>query len=383
MKNKIIHYILLIYLFIQPFLDVIATTNLSKINIIMRGLFIVTAFIYLWINHKSTRKINIIIITSFIILLTFNVINSYSVAESISSIMKLYYLPIILLLFYNIKDTINEKYLLITLSIYILLFISSYIFGFGYDNYLPTDGKSGFRGVFNSINEISAIIIGLYPISLNYLKNNKKHILAILLTLSIFIISLLTGTKVLMIGFILILLLTYLKDISNWYKELSINLKIISILTIVILIIIGIYGLTFTRFYQNMLIQQDFFKVESFFSIDFINKIIFNDRLTFLKENIDYFLSQDILKQIFGIGYYNQFKLIEIDIFDIVIRYGYFGIITFLTTIILTVRKIKLSKIALFSSVFLILISLTSGHVILSPNVAIYFGYFILINKKI
>ena len=381
--NKIIEKVLLIFLLIQPFLDVIATTNYSILNIIVRGLFLLLIVIYLLFNKKNIA-ILISTLTAGLILFVINVYFNLGIVTSISSIMKLYYLPITILFFVNIKNSIDNKIITYVLFIYLILFLSSYIFGFGYNNYKLSDGKQGFRGIFNSINEISAIIIGLLPVALNYLKNKKNYIISILLIVFAFLVALLTGTKVLMIGLFIIIIFIYIKSDIKIFKNMSTIKKIISIIVITIIILGGIYLLTYTRFYKNMIVQQKFFKSYNILSLDFINKVLFNNRLTFLKDNFLFYKSQKLINIIFGIGYSNQsIKLVEIDIFDILFRFGIFGLISFIIPIIYIVKKIKLDKISLFSIILLILISLTSGHVLLSPSVSIYFGYIILINNKI
>lgn len=380
--NKIIEKVLLIFLLIQPFLDVVATTNYSILNIIVRGLFLLLIVIYLLFNKKNIA-ILISTLTAGLILFGINIYFNLGIVTSISNVMKLYYLPITILFFVNIKNSIDNKIITYVLFIYLILFLSSYIFGFGYNNYKLSDGKQGFRGIFNSINEISAIIIGLLPLALNYLKNKKNYIISILLIVFAFFVALLTGTKVLMIGLFIIIIFIYIKSAIKVFKNMSTIKKIISIIVISIIILGGIYLLTYTRFYKNMLVQQKFFKSYNILSIDFINKVLFNNRLTFLKDNFLFYKSQKLINIIFGIGYSNQsIKLVEIDIFDILFRFGIFGLIGFIVPIIYIVKKIKLDKISLFSIILLILISLTSGHVILSPSVSIYFGYIILINNK-
>ena len=381
--NKIIEKVLLIFLLIQPFLDVVATTNYSILNIIVRGLFLLLIVIYLLFNKKNIA-ILISTLVSGLILFGINIYFNLGIVTSISNVMKLYYLPITILFFVNIKNSIDNKIITYVLFIYLILFLSSYIFGFGYNNYKLSDGKQGFRGIFNSINEISAIIIGLFPLALNYLKNKSNYIISILLIVFTFLVALLTGTKVLMIGLFIIIIFIYIKSAIKVFKNMSTIKKIISIIVISIIILGGIYLLTYTRFYKNMLVQQKFFKSYNILSIDFINKVLFNNRLTFLKDNFLFYKSQKLINIIFGIGYSNQsIKLVEIDIFDILFRFGIFGLIGFIVPIIYIVKKIKLDKISLFSIILLILISLTSGHVLLSPNVSIYFGYIILINNKI
>lgn len=380
--NKIIERLLLVFILLQPFLDVVAITNYNIINVFIRGLFLFFIVIYLLFSKKNIKLLIFTLITC-LVLLIINLYLDRGLVSSISSMMKLYYIPFSILFFINIKNNMDNKVFFYVLSVYILLFLSSYIFGFGNNNYTIEDKKSGFRGVFNSINEVSAIIIGLLPIVLNYLKENKKYIISVLLIISTLLVALLTGTKVLMIGLFIIIIYMYIGNAIKIFKDMSILWKIISIISIIIILIIGIYLITYTNFYKNMVIQQRFFKSYNIFSIDFVNKVLFNNRLTFLKENFLFYKKQNIIDIIFGIGYNNQsIKLVEIDLFDILFRFGIFGLISFIIPIIFAIKKININKVAVFSIILLLLISLTSGHVLLSPNVAIYFGYIIFLQKK-
>ncbi len=382
--NKIIERLLLIFLLLQPFLDAIATTKLNTINIIIRGLFLIFIVINIFIN-KNNFKILISLILIFLITFSINIYLGRGLINSLSSLMKLYYIPITIIFFIDIRNNITDKHLTYVLFIYLILFLLSYIFGFGNNIYKAAVGKSGFKGVFNSVNEISAIIIGLLPICLNYLKEKKNIILSIILILFVFLVALLTGTKVLTIGLLITMIFIYYKDVRNRIKNMSTLKKIISIIILLLLVICSIYLLTYTRFYKNMVVQQKFFKVYDILSLEFINKIIFNDRLAFLKDNFIFYISQNIINILFGIGYNNIIiKLVEIDIFDILFRFGILGLISFIIPIIYVIKKLRINNIYVYSLILLVLISLTSGHVLLSPNVSIYFSYIILIaNNKL
>lgn len=376
--NKKLERLLLVFLILQPFLDVIATTKYSIVNIAIRGIFLIFISFYLLINKKNIIPL-ILLLLIYLISFSINIYLKRDLISFISSTMKLYYLPITILFFINIRSNINNQTLTYILSIYIGLFLISYIFGFGYNNYKVSDGKSGFRGIFNSINEISAIIIGLLPISLDYLKSNKKYIISILLIITTFLVALLTGTKVLMIGLFIVIIFTYFKLFINKFKKMTKLTKILIIVFAILLLILTIYLITFTRFYQNMIIQKNFFKANNLFSLYFIDKVIFNNRLTFLQDNFILYINQDIIQKLFGIGYNNGIiKLVEIDILDILFRFGIFGFVSFIIPMIYILKKIKLTRVGIFSIGMLLFISLTSGHVLLNPNVSIYFGYIIM-----
>ena len=130
-----------------------------------------------------------------------------------------------------------------------------------------------------------------------------------------------------------------------------------------------------------MKVQQNFFKTNNVLSFDYLNKVVFNDRLTFFNYNYDYFKKSDFTTKLRGFGYDDGYiKFSEIDICDVMFRFGIIGLVLFVVTLVtMPVKKLDSNeKIVLF--LFLI-ISLTSGHVLLTPNVCIYIG--LLFSKNV
>ncbi len=131
-----------------------------------------------------------------------------------------------------------------------------------------------------------------------------------------------------------------------------------------------------------MQVQQDFFKVDNIFSLEFINRVIYNDRLTFLDDNYTYYKNQNIDKKLLGISINNNdIKMVEIDIFDILFRYGIVGIILFVSSII-TINFKEIKVYDKISMILLVIISLTSGHVLIYPAVSIYFSLAVAKDKE-
>lgn len=379
--NKKINLLVIIFLLLNPILDVASFLGLP-FSIIIRSLFLASIIVYLFLNKKELKLL--------IVLLVFGIISfsyqylylKFGFMEVASSVLKLLYLPVTILFFknylFNIKKERIETIIIISyLSIYLL----SYLFNIGQDAYLPTDGKSGFKGLFSSINEFSAIIVCLLPIVTTYLKKNKKYLLLSYIIIGSLIASLLLGTKILMGGLVFTVLYLLWQERKYFYK-LSKNVKIVVVLCFTIFLVIGGILFTKTRTYQNMLVQQDFFKVDNIFSLEFVNRIVYNDRLTFLSDNFTYYKNQDISKILLGIGISNyDIKMVEIDIFDIIFRYGIVGVIVFISSIILSINLKNITSSDKISLLLLIIISLTSGHVLIYPAVCIYFALAFSKNK--
>ena len=89
-------------------------------------------------------------------------------------------------------------------------------------------------------------------------------------------------------------------------------------------------------------------------------------------------MSENIFSKLFGIGYFSSVKLSELDCFDILFRFGCFGFGIFIWMMSFLFKMLKRKKWSIIGIVLLLLISMTSGHVLLSPAVSLYFGMLLL-----
>ena len=379
--NKKLNLLVIIFLLLNPILDVTSFLNLP-FSIIIRSLFLVGIVLYLFINKKELKLLIPLLIFSIISFIYQYFYLKFGLTETVSSIFKFLYLPVSILFFKNYSLAAEKsKIETIILITYLGIYLFSYLFKIGANAYLPTDGKSGFKGLFSSINEFSAIIVCLLPIAVNYLRSKKNYIVLIIILICSSIASLLIGTKVLMGGIIFTILYLMWNE-KNFFLRQSKKIKIMVISLFVILITISGFLFTKTRTYKNMQVQQDFFKVDNIFSLEFINRVIYNDRLTFLDDNYTYYKNQNIDKKLLGISINNNdIKMVEIDIFDILFRYGIVGIILFVSSII-TINFKEIKVYDKISMILLVIISLTSGHVLIYPAVSIYFSLAVAKDKE-
>ncbi len=361
---------IIIFLLLGPILDITVFYNLP-FNIIVRGIYLLIITYLIFRKKKDIKLLCLLLMFGLIQFVFQKFYLDYSYKDIMSNIFKFLYLPLSILYFKNLKLK-KERVLSIILFMYIGIYLFSYITKTGASAYLETDGKTGFRGLFTSINEFSAIIVGLLPIVSNYLKNKKKYLILSILFITSIICSLLIGTKVLIAGIIITLLFLIYQEKEYLYDKRSLIQKTIIIIFMIVMIIGFIYLFTKTRIYKNMMVQSDFFKPKNFG--EFFNHVLFNDRLSFLNINFNYFKSTNILNWLLGIGFNNNsVKMVEIDIFDILFRYGLLGLTLFLYMF----KKINykdLKSCDKLALVLLIAISLTSGHVLIYPNVCIYIG---------
>lgn len=386
-NRKTMHWcdiMVVIFFLIQPILDVLACFNVGMIHTLIRGTFFCFMIVYLLWNPKMRRWMIPYLLAIGMYLAYYLFYFHMPLIDTISTTMKLFYLPVVFLFFYVfVSHRLHPSVAMADLTIYVSLFVLSYLFGFGFNNYDPTNStKLGFRGVFISINEISAILIALLPIATKFLLRFKKWFSLFILYGLTIATSLLMGTKVTLGGIVLVILYFMIPKMYRKWKRFSVASKSLSIAICCVILLLGCYLLPFTTMYQNMVIQAEFFQVNQIFSLDFINRVLLNDRLSFLAINWHEFLLANPIEWIFGVGFHTTYKLVEIDFFDVLFRYGIMGWILLFLPIGLALWKLPKKSVYFFSFVLLLLISSTSGHVLIYPAVAIYFGFPILFSKK-
>ena len=372
--------LLVIFLLLGPFLDVTAYCGLP-VNIVVRGIYLLTAIVILIVNKKSLKTLAALLIFSIGLVLFQKLSLDFSLKDIVSNTFKFLYLPVSILFFkdYEFKKWNKNRVLTLIIFTYLGTYLLSYITKIGENAYLLTDGKKGFKGLFSSINEFSAIVVGLLPIVSSYLKEKKRYIILGLLFICAILTSLLMGTKVLLAGILVTIVYLLYKERDVLFKKRSSLVKILIIIGSILLVGASIFLFTKTRTYKNMLVQQDFFKADNIG--DFINYILFNNRLSFLDVNFNYFLNRNVLDMLLGIGMNNSLKLVEIDAFDLLFRYGIIGFILF--GFAFTNIKFKdLKDYEKLSFILMIIASLTSGHVLMYPNVCIYIGLLLAKNIK-
>lgn len=379
LKQKII----IIFLLSQPFLDIIAGTSfLNGIHVIIRGLFFIFCLFEL-VKNKNDYKLTLLLTTiMFIYFCSYLSLYHYGLTNSISYTLKLFYLPITTMFFYYHKDKIDDKYISIILLTYLILLMTCYIFNIGNGIYESGINKTGFKGLFNSINEFSAIVIILLPLSLDFFLKRKKYLYCFFTIVLVGMTSMLTGTKVILGGIIICLLYFLYLPFKNFFIKQNHLKKGMIITSILLSIGIIFFLITNTTAYKNAIVQAKFFKVKNITSLKGINKVVFNDRFSFIPASQKEFNKAPLQEKMLGLPYNSSRKDVEIDLFDIFYKYGIIGLLIIVSIIIYYGYKSRLTGTYLLSFILLILISETSGHVLIYPAVSIYLGIIISLNKK-
>lgn len=372
----------LFFLLLQPFLDLCAGIGIPFIHILIRGLFVIYCIFYLVRNRKNLPLSFLLAIMMAIYFISYLFIYQYSFYSSLSYTLKLFYLPITLLFFYYYENKVKEKYIVAVLCTYIGIFLLCYVLGLGHEVYQEGVEKVGFQGLFNSINELSAILIVLLPLSFHALQTNKKYLSCVILMIFIFLVSMLTGTKVVLLGSILTLFFFLYQPFLRFFKKQSVMRKTVVVFLILLFTGLGSFLLSHTTAFKNAMVQKNFFEVRHVFSLEGINKVVFNDRFSFIPENQESYERSPFYQKLLGVKEAEKIKDVEIDLFDIFYQYGLLGLVFIVFILIYFGYQSRLQGVYLFSYLLLFLISETSGHVLIYPAVCLYFGIILSLNQQ-
>lgn len=416
--EKNIKNIILIFLYLQPILDLTAgiTQNILKINItassIIRLVFLFFCIYYTLILDKTKEKKKNILLTTIITIYTiiFSLITikykstnalSYELKNTINTL----YLPIILITLknifkqYNIK--INIKNIIYIYMTYIILILIPNITKTGFQSYAIA--KEGSSGWFTSANATGNILSILLPIIVLYLIKIKNITKTLIITTTTLYVFLSMGTKVPILSLIICLLATILYYITKWIKNKEKTKILITTITTVIITTTSILIIPKTTFYKNIQIHKEYLGFKNYTEIltnyEILDHFIFSQRLTFLKNTNKNYIKSNIPQKIFGIGYIENYgtdkvstKTIEIDYAEIFYRNGIIGFIIFFSILIPNIinnlknKEKSITNTELKTSIILILLlSLFSGHILVTPAVSIFVAIILQggINEKI
>ena len=415
--------LLIIYLLIQPIIDIITSVSVRHISasltlgIFVRTLFMVFIVIYsLVISNKKNRTKSLIyysLIVVFSLIYLFVCYNKFGmtmILTQIKGLIKALYLPVVLVALLNIQKEkniqIENKFFVWTLLIYTATFFITRVFGFAYPSY-EVGYKEGTNGLFYAANETGAILGILSP--LLFIEFFKEFKLINILSIFLLLFSILEiGTKVpfisiivLEILFVLVCLIKFLKKENR--KKLLIKIGTSIACFLAFMLVIG-YMPVGKNLQINVVqsISNKFFNNENKDGLnndkeDEENKINMAESLSgrdlFLKDNIERYKNSSILEKLFGNGYLiinneeiAENKTVEMDVFDIIYSLGIIGtILIFLPEvymiILIIIKIIKNIKKVIFNEEIILLcysiaiaygISLLVGHVLIAPAVSIF-----------
>ena len=394
MKKDTFNKLLVLFLFLNPILDAITAYQLKynigaiTIGTLIRGLFLYIIVFYM-IKNNIKRKHLIVFILYVILATCFNYFYMKNpIVSEVSNLTIIFYLPILIYFFRNLDNkTINDKLIFILYLVYVNFIIIPYILGFGFHTYPEKYNKWGFMGVFYSGNEISAILVGLLPVITNYLIKNKNLFIKIFFGIEILVAIFMVGTRTLIMGLAITLVYFIFKIIKDNYKKVGTKTKFIGFTLAICIVVISLLVLPKLPIVKNAKIAFEFYninKVSDLFTIKSIDKIIFSERLSFLSDINKNYFGRKLPVIIFGLGRTGllAIKDVELDIFDIFYSIGFIGSLLYLFYMVDGILKSKLKDYYLLSILLFILMSLTSGHVLIRPMVSIYMAIIFILNKN-
>lgn len=393
MLDKAKKYLLVLFLVCQPLLDALTCIQIKNnwsfisISALVRGLFFLYVLYYLWKEKKDRKIIYLYLVYCVLEIAMQYLVFKNSLSVEVANLMQVFYLGFLIMFFKSYKNEyLNTKLLVFIYYLYISLIIGPFILGFGYYAWEFYPEKSGYYGLFYGANEISAILVILFPIVLDYLLRCKKYIISGISIILSFICAYLVGTKTMLLGFIMTLLYLLIPFLYKYYKKFSWKYKICFIGVVVLILILGCLILPHTPVYKNITLALDYFKIDSsnIFSYYGINKMIFSGRLEFAVNIFNEVRWLGPLYYIFGIGksILISLKGVEIDLFDILFTLGILGFIFYLVFMYNSVKDTKLSGVYRYTFILGLLISLIAGHVLISTNVSIYLALLFYYNRS-
>ena len=414
-----IKLLLLIFLFLQPVIDLFTSISLNvfRLNItfgiIIRLIFLfLLIYYFIFVRKRLDKKKTYLYLGSillYIVLFSLNVLvnkDISSVMYELQGIIKIFYITLLLLVLKDEKIDISNRNIVIIMFTYILLIIIPVITNTSFNGY--TQGKVGNIGWFNSTNEIASILSMLFPIFMTFLiKDKMKLIYKVIMSLLLIYVMFSLGSKITILSMFITIFIFIVLYFRHIIKRRDSKLMILIVSSIVIISSIGIFLVPKTNFYKNIVVHMDFLGINCFsdlFTYENIDDFVFSERLSFLEETRNNYNRSDISSKILGIGYIENFgtdsinmKTIEMDYFDIMYRTGIIGSILFFVVFIsLCINKFKLffsnfsknikdvEDVSYIVSLFIILLmALLSGHVLVSPAVSIFVVVILLNRHKI
>lgn len=389
--------VFLIFLYLQPFLDISNGLFLHfgynlTISSLIRFIFMFFCIIYLLFYVKNKRiNIYLLLLAIYFSFFTITILISKDISVltyELKNLLTTYYFVILLLSLLSLykNKKFNCKNLFILYFIYLILVFIPNIFNIGFDSYWHS--KLGTVGWFVSANVVGSILSILLPLLFVYFKKINITVI-VLLFINLYVI-LSIGTKVPVLSFILIFIINFIYYIINLIRKKDYKKLKIIIAPIIIVFIATIIILPKTSFYKNLVIHFNYLQEKDDGNIpitEFVDHFIFSQRLTFEEKTRKAYNNSTMLEKMFGIGYIENYntknerkKTIEIDYFDILYRHGIIGFIIFFAPLIYllknkikTFKNINFLKLNISLSLMLIfLLALFQGHIFVTPANSIY-----------
>lgn len=406
--EKLTPNIVIIFLYIQPFLDILAAflikNNISNfITSGIRILFMLYMLIYITITNYKEKKKTITYLSLLVLCIIVHTFGMFHykgpdiLITEIKTTISTYY-SIFLLISFSVlyrENTLKKIHLRNIFYMYLILTFIPNILGIGFDSYWHS--KLGSAGWFYSANVLGSILIILLPMVISEIKKLKPIYIIVTIIMIIYVIFSI-GTKTPVLGLILLIGLNLILFIYKMIKQKEKKKIIITSITLFIMLITGIIIIPKTSFYKNLEIHLNYIIKEQNYkitSIEFLDNFIFSERLSMEKDARKIYTKSPLLEKIFGIGYVENYntskereKIIEIDYFDILYREGIVGfILYFIPIIYIIIKTLKNIKITqeniniIGVSSLIVFLAFFQGHIFITPAISIFVALILVINS--
>lgn len=430
--------ILILFFFSMPWVDLL-TSIMTRfidfpvtIGVVVKGLSLAVALIYVFFFSKCKYRKHtifyVIVVCIFAVLYFLTKPDIWQFSGLFTEVMyafKYLYFPIMLFCLYNvfhdldIQTSLIKKIVSVNCLVYAALLLIPYLTGTGFSSYVyDFDGNTGW---FYAANEIGAILIVLSICIFDFMDNNnlKKILLAAPIIYSISTI----GTKVSYLGIIASVLISAVVFIfNNKKKRFLLPAILVSLLIVCCFGSVAVENMHILAGMDNLPSSTEELETEEDTEdtteedtedgfgdgtydsaadyirdhklLSLINRALSN-RILFTLENFDSFPKGGAASILFGLGWadrtavdYDYYKkVIEIDILDILLHYGFVGFAVYFAPFIFLIRKyikyVKEIPVASYAYIFAALlilgISCIAGHILGAPAVSIYLILLILL----
>ncbi len=389
MKRKDNYLFILVLLF--PFIDFLTgmfswnKTGFS-IGLIVRGLFLGYVLFKLLKNTKD-KKIFLLLGFYFITYFLYLLLNHKNLGVELINITKIFYLPILILFFANSDNLlINKKTCVYIFSLYALLYLIPFLLGIGHNAHEIAPNRELYLSYFYMGNELANVFILLIPIVISYLLESNSRLLKVIYTLIIICLLVLMGTKAFylsMIATLIYFLIVNRKKIIPFIKK-NYLATLVTIVVVLIALIVYIPRLDFTKSFKATLDYYQVSSLTNLFSLENIDHVLFNSRLTYLKNIHQTYLNSNSLEKLFGLGK-EQIALnkeIEIDIFDLFYSIGLIGFAFYIIFCCYVLKRSSLKGIYKYAFILILIVSCFTGHFLMSPFVSTIMAIIFLASKN-
>lgn len=385
-KNWLEYFILLL-----PIIDFITSIftwsgSSFSLGLILKGLFMGYACFYLFFYVKD-RKIFLFLGLYGMVYFSYLLIQHFSLSSEIINLIKIFYLPILILFFSHYENSsITKKTLMFACLLYLILYIVPFFFGLGHNISEIYPNKELYLSYFYIGNELSNVIILLTPVVLLYLLESHSYLLQGIFILCYIILLLLMSTKT-FYGCLFIIIIYFLvtkrKTIIAFVKKNQFKV-LLAVAVFLLALVVYIPRADLTQNIKTSLEHYEVDKMSDLFTYENIDHVIFSNRLSFLENVYHNYKDSSLQEKMFGIGRakINEIKNVEIDIFDIFYSIGIVGMIFYSLFFFYALKNSQLKGVYKFTFILLLIVSCFTGHVLISPFTSTFLALLALVSKN-